>query len=52
MSLYTQGLNILQQDDLMAYVVGATIWHGLDGRREFDNVFADGEEAIHLPVPH
>ena len=39
-------------DDLMAYVVGATIWHGLDSRREFDNVFADGEEAIHLPVPH
>lgn len=34
------------------YIMCASIRHGLDGGWEFDNVFTNGEEAIHLPVPH
>lgn len=34
------------------YIMCASIRHGLDGRWEFDNVFTNREEAIHLPIPH
>ena len=34
------------------YIVSASIRSGLGYRCEFYNVFANGEEAIHLPVPH